>query len=441
LRITTLSNTCTLFKNSKKHIPKPKINLYFSENEMAQKNSRICSKNIPDEQDVNKQLAATTGCHWFVCYNHKCKFTHVLYQKEVRDAYLIAFKCLQKYSKSKQKTVSAKEITTVWEGTKPFSSLGNVCPWFNEFQADLQALSTSRDKTVQKFLAIIRSFTQNMTEFNKNVRYHAGKVVDKYQNVILDIEKKVHDKTTARISMTGNDNGVVSAKTSSSGYIPKETSDDESEEESNVGHQSVSTETMERVLFHGSEKSPPPGFDWTKKVNNIPSQQKEENDDFNSEERSVDQSVSTGWGNGGMLPMFSPPHLESVFSDSVHSDSVHSDSVFSDSVFSDSVPSDSVPSDSVPSDSALSDSAMSGFSTPRVDNYWKEVNEVLGSPQNSLQKQNDELIATNRQLLQMIARLKHEHFFALTRLEKEAKIFKEAWLDLQIKHDDGMTFA
>ena len=100
---------------------------------------------------------------------------------------------------------------------------------------------------------------------------------------------------------------------------------------------------------------------------------------------------------------------------------------------------ESVHSESVRSDSVLSDSAMSGFSTPRVDNYWNKVNEVLGSPQNSLQKQNDALIATNTRLQMEIARLKQEHSLALTRLEKEAKIFKEAWLDLKIKH--GMTFA
>ena len=450
--------------------------------------SRTCSTKIPGKQDAHKKTATTScnACHWFICYNQKCKYVHTKPQERSANAYFVALNALKKYSKrKKQKTLSIKEIDAVWKGIKPLSFLGNICPWFNNFQTDLQALSTSGD-TLETFSTIIHSFIQNISDFNKNVRYSGGKVLDKKQNVILDFEKKLHGKTTEEVfdkhGIPKEANiGADPAKTSSTGYslkvfdkhgIPKEankttyvyskeanigadpakissklldehdmdgipmeatkeeehyeyssnaTNDNWSEEGSNAGQslsmereeanhsvdQSVSTESVESALFHGS-KSPPPGFGWTKEATNIPSQQKEEeanhyeyssnatNDNWSEEGSSIDQSVSTeseralfhgssksppgfGWGNGGIIPMFS------TYSESLRGD------------------------------------------TAPCHNYWNKVNEV---PQKStLQKQNDALISINTQLQMEI-----------TRLKQEAEAFKQLWLDLKFQ-TDNMTFT
>lgn len=68
--------------------------------------------------------------------------------------------------------------------------------------------------------------------------------------------------------------------------------------------------------------------------------------------------------------------------------------------------------------------------------YWDKVNEVLGSPQSTLQKQNDALISVNTQLRMEITRLKQEH----GRSKKEAEAFKQLWLDLKFQ-TDNMTFT
>ena len=103
-----------------------------TQREIKNKMSRTCSTKIPGKQDAHKKTATTcNACHWFICWNPKCKYVHTEQQEEVRKAYFVALNTFKKYSKrKKQKTLSIKEIDAVRKGIKPLSLLGNICPWF-----------------------------------------------------------------------------------------------------------------------------------------------------------------------------------------------------------------------------------------------------------------------------------------------------------------------